>query len=118
MDILFYILLFAVATVIIFTWGMVKEKNKSKDLFEILYRKAEKSVLKAFKNKNTLSKKDIENEILNIRASLFYSRDKLIINNPSHFSKVLIGNMLKDGIIVKSVNGYTLVSEEIKKATH
>lgn len=108
MEYILYILLFAVATVIIFTWGIVKEQRKTDDLFNILYSKCEKAILKEFKKKKTLSKKDIENKIINTKASLFYSKDKLVINNPTHITKVLIGNLLKDEIIKKDTNGYTL----------
>ena len=108
MDIIIYILLFAIATIIIYTWGLIKEKNKSNDLLDLLYNKSYKAVLTAFKTKKTLSKKDIENEILNLKASLFYSKDKLVIKDPSHISKILIGKMLKDGVIEKTTNGYSL----------
>ena len=108
MKYVFYVLLFTIATMIIYTWGLLKEQRKSKDLFEILYSKGEKKGLKAFKTKNCLSKKDIENELSNLKSSLFYTKDKLIIKDPTHLTKVLIGNMLKKGIIVKTVNGYSL----------
>lgn len=114
MALIMYILLFAVATIIIYTWGLIKEKHKSKDLFEILYKKGEKSVIKSFKSKKYLSKKDIENELVNIKASLFYTKDKLIITDPSHFAKILIGKMLSDGTILKTTNGYSLNSEPLK----
>ncbi len=108
MKYIFYILLFAIATMIIYIWGLLKEQRKSIDLFEILYHKGEKKVLKAFKSKKSLSKKDIENELSNLKSSLFYTKDKLIIKDPTHLTKILIGNMLKKGIIVKTTNGYSL----------
>ena len=39
---LFYILLFAIATVIIYIWGMKKEQSKDKELLDNLYKKSEK----------------------------------------------------------------------------
>ena len=75
MKYIVYILMFAVATVIVFSWGIIKEQNKSRDLMSQLYKKAENNVLKAFKRKDVLSRKDIENEVKNVKASLFYSRD-------------------------------------------
>ena len=38
---LFYILLFAIATVIICIWGMKKEQSKEKELLDNLYKKSE-----------------------------------------------------------------------------
>ena len=107
-KIIIYILLFAIATVIIYTWGLFKEKNKPKDLLDILYSKGEKKVIKAFKYKKCLSRKDIEKELINLKASLFYSKNKLIVQDASHFSKVLVGRLLQKGMIVKCSNGYTL----------
>ena len=63
---LFYILLFAIATVIIYIWGMKKEQSKEKELLDNLYKKSEKIVIKSFKQNNTLSRKDIENELTNV----------------------------------------------------
>ena len=105
---LFYILLFAIATVIIYIWGMKKEQSKEKELLDNLYKKSEKIVIKSFKQNKTLSRKDIENELSNLKSSLFYTKDKLIIKDPTHLTKVLIGDMLKKGIIVKTTNGYSL----------
>ena len=99
---LFYILLFAIATVIIYIWGMKKE------LLDNLYKKSEKIVIKSFKQNKTLSRKDIENELTNVKSSLFYSKHKLVIKNPSHLAKIIIGNLLNNGTIIKTTNGYTL----------
>lgn len=108
MDYLLYILLFALATVIIFSWGIIKEQNKSTDLMNQLYKKSESKIFKAFRNKDVLTKKDIENELKNIKASLFYSRDKMIIQNPSQFTKTIINNMLNSNKIEKVPKGYIL----------
>ena len=105
---LFYILLFAIATVIIYIWGMKKEQSKEKELLDNLYRKSEKIIIKSFKQNKTLSRKDIENELTNVRSSLFYSKHKLVIKDSSHLSKIIIGNLLNNGTIIKTTNGYTL----------
>ena len=39
---LFYILLFAIATVIIYIWGIKKEQSREKELLDNLYKKSEK----------------------------------------------------------------------------
>ena len=105
---LFYILLFATSTVIIYIWGMKKEQTKEKELMDKLYKKSEKIVIKSFKENKTLSRKDIENQLSNVKSSLFYSKQKLIIKDPSHLAKIIIGNLLKNGIIEKNTNGYSL----------
>ncbi|WP_434798773.1 hypothetical protein [Terrisporobacter vanillatitrophus] len=108
MKYILYILMFALATVIIFSWGIIKEQNKSKDLMSQLYKKAETKVLKAFNKKQVLTKKDIENEVKNIKASLFYSKDKMIVQNSSSFAKNIINTMINRNLIEKTTEGYVL----------
>lgn len=108
MKYIIYILMFALATVIVFSWGIIKEQNKSRDLMSQLYKKAENNVLKAFKRKDVLSRKDIENEVKNVKASLFYSRDKMVVQNPKSFTKSLINTMINNNVIEKTTDGYIL----------
>ena len=105
---LFYILLVAIATVIIYIWGIKQEQSREKELLDKLYKKSEKLVIRSFKQNKTLSRKDIENELANVKSSLFYSKHKLVIKNPSHLAKIIIGNLLNSGTIIKTTNGYTL----------
>ena len=108
MKYIIYILMFAAATVIVFSWGIIKEQNKSRDLINQLYKKAENNVVKAFKRKDVLSRKDIENEVKNVKASLFYSRDKMVVQNPRSFTKSLINTMINNNVIEKTTDGYIL----------
>ena len=108
MKYIIYILMFAAATVIVFSWGIIKEQNKSRDLMNQLYKKAEHNVVKAFKRKDVLSRKDIENEVKNVKASLFYSRDKMVVQNPRSFTKSLINTMINNNVIEKTTDGYIL----------
>ena len=108
MKYIIYILMFAAATVIVFSWGIIKEQNKSRDLMNQLYKKAENNVVKAFKRKDVLSRKDIENEVKNVKASLLYSRDKMVVQNPRSFTKYLINTMINNNVIEKTTDGYIL----------
>lgn len=108
MKYIVYILMFALATVVIFSWGIIKEQNKSKDLMNQLYKKAETKVLKAFKKKDVLTRRDIENEVKGIKASLFYSKDKMVVQNASSFTKNIINTMIGRNLIEKTNDGYIL----------
>ena len=50
------IILFAIATMIIYGWGLVKQKNQSSDLMNMLFSKGNSKVKKYLKKKeyNTL----------------------------------------------------------------
>ena len=108
MKYIIYILMIAAGRVIVFAWGIIKEQNKSRDLMNQLYKKAENNVVKAFKRKDVLSRKDIENEVKNVKASLFYSRDKMVVQNPRSFTKSLINTMINNNVIEKTTDGYIL----------
>ncbi len=108
MKYILYILMFALATVIIFSWGIIKEQNKSKDLMNQLYKKAETKIIKAFKKRQVLTRRDIENEVKNIKASLFYSKDKMVVQNSSKFTKNIINAMINRNLIEKTDEGYIL----------
>lgn len=45
------IILFAIATMIIYGWGLVKQKNQSSDLMNMLFSKGNSKVKKIFKEK-------------------------------------------------------------------
>ena len=45
METIFYILLFAFITVIISIWGLMKEKNKTNDLLNVLYENLREKLL-------------------------------------------------------------------------
>ena len=81
--------------------GYEKEQSKEKELLDNLYKKV-KIVIKSFKQNKTLSRKDIENELTNVKSSLFYSKHKLVIKNPSHLAKIIICNLLNNGTIIKT----------------
>jgi len=101
-----YVLLFAISTMVIYTWGLIKTRNQSRDLLNILYSKSEKTVLNALKKKGSLTKKEIEKELINIKASLFYSKNKLTIKDPNTFSKSVIDTMIKKNLIIRDdLNG-------------
>ena len=53
-------------------------------------------------------RKDIENEVKNVKASLFYSRDKMVVQNPRSFTKSLINTMINNNVIEKTTDGYIL----------
>ena len=43
------------------------------------------------------------NELTNVKSSLFYSKHKLVIKNPSQVAKIIIGNLLNNFTIINPV---------------
>lgn len=110
-----YILLFALATVIIYSWGIIKSQNKQKDLMSILYSNGQKKIIKKLKQNETISKSDIENTVKDLKASLFYSKNKIVVTDAKLFSKNLIQIMLENGIIEESTKNSKIYKLKDKK---
>lgn len=103
-KILIYVLLFALSTMIVYAWGIIKSQNKQKDLLDILYVKGEKRVIKELKKNNNMTKIQLQNSLKDLKASLFYSRNKIIVTDPKVFTTTLLRSMEEKGII-KCNNG-------------
>ena len=74
------VLLFALATMIIYGWGMVKQKNESQDLMNLLFSKGESKVKKYLKNNIDFEENIvlIDNEICKVE---FIGKSKLKLVN-------------------------------------
>lgn len=102
--ILIYILLFAISTMIVYAWGIVKSQNKQKDLLSILYAKGEKKVIKELKKNKNMTKIQLQNSLRDLKASLFYSRNKIIVTDPKVFTTTLLKSM-EEKDMIKCDNG-------------
>lgn len=96
-EIILYILAFAIVTAILYIWGVNKSKNKQRDLLRALYEKAELIVVRSLKKKDAMTKAEIDAALVDIKASLFYSKSKIQIQDPALFSEHLLNDMCKKG---------------------
>lgn len=96
-EIILYILAFAVVTAILYIWGVNKSRNKQRDLLRALYEKAELVVVRSLKKKDVMTKAEIDAALVDIKASLFYSKSKIQIQDPTLFSDHLLNDMCKKG---------------------
>ena len=94
------ILLFALVTAILFAVGMAKERDKQQDLSVKLYVAGEKKVKKLLSRNGKMTKIELQEALTGLKAGLFYSREKAIIQDPSAFTKNLLEQMEKRHIIV------------------
>ena len=106
------ILLFAIATAIIYAWGIKKTMNQQKELSNMLYSKGAQRVMKKLKNQKVITRREIEDEIKEIKISAPFSRKKAIVADKKEFTKTLIQLMMKKGLMREIVEGnkrvYTL----------
>lgn len=93
------ILFFAIATMILYSWGYIKEQRIHTDLTVKLYNKAEKRVINAMKRNEALTRREIMNILSNLKTSKFGSRRKLVVTDAESFTKGLLDRMTEKGLL-------------------
>ncbi len=100
------ILLFALATCILYIWGLKKSVKQSETLKEMLFNKGASKVLNYLKKNETISRKQIQTLVSNIKASEFYSKKTVAVQNEVEFTSALIDFMLDKNLIIKDKGLY------------
>lgn len=99
------ILLFALATVILYIWGLRKSMSQDADLRRILTGKCANHIVKYLKKYDTITDKEIIQEISGIRAGQFWSKKKVIVQEPKKFAKQLTAFMVSQQLIESAGKG-------------
>ena len=94
------IILFAVATAILYIIGMKKKMNEDKRLFDMLLNNGAYRVVKYLKTHESITLKGIGHVIKDISAKEFGSSKKAVIKDGRAFQDSLLDYMLKEGYIV------------------
>lgn len=100
-TILFEIILFAVTVTLLMSWGYVKKQRQSEELIGELMQNCEKKVRKAFKKNDLLSYVELSEIIMGTKASLFWSKKKAVVNNPSEILDKILKEMVGKGLIIE-----------------
>lgn len=103
------VLLFALATMVIYAWGLLKMQQQPKQLASMLYSKCYKRIVKALQREETMSRSEIEKLLKNVRVGQFYSRQRMGVTDPKTFTKSMLEHMQeKDVISVSYKDGKNL----------
>ena len=89
------VLLFALTTMIIYGWGIVKQKNESQDLMNLLFSKGESKVKKYLKKNEYITLPQVAELCDGIEAKLPFSKNKAIVKDKKDFAKQLMQYMVK-----------------------
>lgn len=100
------VLLFALATMIIYGWGIVKQKNESQDLMNLLFSKGESKVKKYLKNHDYITITDVEKLSENLEAKQVFSPNKIGVKDKKDYAKQLMNYMVKTGQVEIEGNRY------------
>ena len=92
------VLLFALATMIIYGWGIVKQKNESQDLMNLLFSKGESKV------KTLIRGEGPKNE--NLEAKQVFSPNKIVVKDKKDYARQLMNYMVKTGQVEIEGNRY------------
>lgn len=98
------IFLFAVATAILYVWGLRRSMTQTADLDRILLSKSAARVIKYLKQNPTITQKEIARQVKNVKAGQFWSRKHVEVQDASAFSKKLIRYMLKQQLLEPAGN--------------
>ena len=98
------ILLFALATAVLYVWGLRKAEGQSDDLSRILLNRCGNKVVKYLKKHKTISEAEVARQIDGISASEFWSRKRLKVQQPKKFAKQVISFLL-DQQYIESAGG-------------
>lgn len=103
------IILFALATMILYGWGMVKQKNQTGDLMRMLLSKGESRVKKYLKENEYITNADVERICDGLSVKQPFSRNKAIVKDKKNFVNQLLKYMIKTGQLEQEGNRYKKV---------
>ena len=100
------IILFAIATMVIYSWGLMRQKKKPADLMNLLFSKGMAKVKKELKKRGSVTAGDVEQICANLEAKIPFSKDRAVVKNKKDFAQKLLEYMLKTGQIEQEGNRY------------
>lgn len=93
------VLLVMIVVMFLYAWGYVKQQRQSQELILQLEKKGKKKIIKALKKRKSMSKKEIEQELTDLKASLFYSKNKAFVKDSKFIAERIIKQLIESDII-------------------
>ena len=95
------IVLFAIATMILYGWGIVKQKNQTNDLMNLLFSKGQDKIKKYLKQNEYITISQVEQICEGLEAKQPFSRNRAV-------AKKLVEYMLKTNQLEKEGSRYKM----------
>lgn len=96
-----YVLLFAVATAIIYAWGLWRSQNQGRDLYSMLCAKGVNQIRRTLKKRGPMTRSELESVVKGLQAHHPFSRRRLGVTDPKQFLDSLLPYMQKQKLIEK-----------------
>ena len=93
------ILLFAVATAVLYVWGLKKSMTQEADLERILLNKCAGTVVKYLRKHGSITQKEMPSLTPWIRDGMFWSKNRIRVQEPAAFVPKLIRYMLEQQLL-------------------
>lgn len=100
-----YVLLFMVATMLIYGWGLWRTQRQIGDLTRQLYAKARSRVKRAVRKNGRMTRKDLIPVVQNLTARQPFSSKQLGVTDPDKFLDALLDYMLLQKDLRKEQQG-------------
>ena len=98
------IALFAIVTMILYGWGIVKQKNQTSDLMNLLFSK----VKKYLKQHEYVTISQVEQICEGLEAKQPFSRNKAVVKDKRDYAKKLVEYMLKTNQLEQEGSRYKM----------
>lgn len=100
-----YILLFALATMLIYGWGLWRASRQSQDLSNMLSAKGISRVKKALKKNKVMTKRELREVVRDLTASQPFSSKKLGVTDADKFLDSILPYMIRQHMIMETKKG-------------
>ena len=99
-----YVFLFAIATMIIYAWGLYKSQHAAMDDSKLLYSKAVSKILSELKKKDKLTRAELIKLLTNLETKRPFARNKIVVTEPESFADTVIQYMITQNALLRKKN--------------
>ena len=100
-----YVLLFALATAIIYAWGLWRSMRQRQDLSNLLSAKGVTKIKNALRKNGSMTRRDLDPVVKDLTAKQPFSREKITVTDPKKFLDSILPYMIKQRIITQETRG-------------
>lgn len=99
LQIVLGIALFALATAILYVWGLKRSLTQQEDMQRTLYSKCAGRIVRYLKKNGTVTEKEMETLIVGVKAGQFWSRRRVAIQDPGPFTGQLVAFLIDQQLL-------------------
>ncbi len=93
------IVLFAIATAILYVWGLRKSMFQGEELTQILLNRCGNKVVKYLRKHETITEKEMAREIKGVTAGEFWSKKRVMVQQSDKFVHEVVSFLLEQQYI-------------------